>query len=76
MAGAHPKKLRLRLRRSFLSFMETINDMENVVQQLVKKLGLDLDSNVSQLTSQTNLMGFTTNFSVSNKVALGRRCGT
>jgi hypothetical protein len=46
------EKLRLRLRRSFLSFMETINDMENVVRQLVKNLGLDLDSKVSQLTSQ------------------------
>jgi hypothetical protein len=52
------KKLRLRLRRSFLSFMETINDMENVVQQLVKKLGLDLDSKVSQFDFTTNLMGF------------------
>jgi hypothetical protein len=69
------KKLRLRLRRSFLSFMETINDMENVVQQLVKKLGLDLDSKASQLTSQQNLMGFTANFFVQT-VAMGRRCGT
>jgi hypothetical protein len=47
------RNLRLRLRRSFPSFMETVYDMENVVQQLVKKLGLDLDSKVSPIDFTT-----------------------